>query len=162
MAFPEIKVDASRAIARFSPAGIPEGVRASLRGVIPDLTKRLGAQVDRNLDAGLRSRTRLTVRKEMVEDPRKIIGRVRTVWTGAAAQNMVPQVLESGSKAHEIAARNAPTLAFFWAKMGMTVFFRRVWHPGFAGIHYMENAFGAMSGEIRTGLTQAVKTGLRK
>ena len=32
---PEVRVDATKALAKFSPSGIPEGVRNNLRQVIP-------------------------------------------------------------------------------------------------------------------------------
>lgn len=152
-----MKIDASQALAKFT--GIPESVRRSLRGVIPDLTKRLGAAVDANLDAGLKSRNRLVVKKEMVEDSKSVSGVVTTVST--KEPYLLPLWLESGTAPHEIAARNASALFFFWERMGKNVAFKRVMHPGFAGIHYTQNAFDAMSGEIRDRLTRAVIEGAK-
>ncbi len=47
MADLQIDVDARKALARFSPSGIPESVRKNLRSIIPDLTRRLGSQARR-------------------------------------------------------------------------------------------------------------------
>lgn len=152
-----IQVEATKALAKFSPAGIPESVRRSLRAVIPDLTKRLGAQVDANLSSGLKTRRRLQVKKEMVENPKALYGRVTTVATSPPA--LLPLWLESGTAPHEIAARNASALFFFWEKMGKNVAFRRVHHPGFVGIHYTQNAFDAMEDEIVAALNGAVRAG---
>jgi hypothetical protein len=152
-----VQVEASQAIAKFSPAGIPESVRRNLRAVIPDLTKRLGAAVDANLTSGLKTRRRLQVKKEMVENPTALYGRVTTVATSPPA--MLPQWLETGTAAHEIAARNASALFFFWEKIGKNVAFQRVHHPGFAGIHYTQNAFDAMEAEIVAKLNGAVRAG---
>jgi hypothetical protein len=154
-----VKVDATKAIAKFSPAGIPESVRRNLRGVIPDITKRLGAAVDANLDARLKTRRRLTVRKEMVENPTALYGRVTTVANPGPV--LLPLWLEEGTKPHEIAAKNASALFFFWEKIGKNVAFKRVMHPGFAGIHYSADAFKAMEAQIVSSLSQAVRAGAK-
>ncbi len=153
-----VKVDNQNAIARFGPQGIPVAVRNNLRRVIPDLTRRLGAKVDENLDTGLKSRRRLVVQKQMVENPQGVYGRVTTISTSAPF--MLPLWLEDGTKAHEIVAKNAPALAFFWPRVGQNVFFKRVMHPGFAGIHYTANAFAEMESEIKHGINRAVRDGL--
>jgi hypothetical protein len=74
----EIKVDAQSALARFSPAGIPEKVRANLRATIPGIMRNLTAQIDSNLGA-LKSRTHLQIKGgpqgQMVENATQIIGR---------------------------------------------------------------------------------------
>jgi hypothetical protein len=149
-----IQVDATNAMARFGKHGIPDYVRANLRALIPDLTRRLAAQVDANLDAGLKSRRRLRVRSEMVENSKGIYGRVRTEATSDPLA--LPTWLETGTKMHAIEARNAKALYFYWEKLGKNVAFRRVMHPGFAGIHYTENAFKAMESEIVEAIKQSV------
>lgn len=40
------------------------------------------------------------------------------------------RILEEGSKPHEIHAKNAPKLVFFWPKVGKVVAFQSVRHPG--------------------------------
>jgi hypothetical protein len=157
---PTVTIDARGTIAKFSPSGIPESVRNSLRQVIPDLTKRLGARVEERLNTELKSRNRLVVTKEMIENPTKIIGRVETVAT--ADPKMLPQWLETGTKAHQITAAPGSALAFFWGKMGKNVMFKSVWHPGFAGINYMQNSFRDMEDEIFASMTQAVTRGVRE
>lgn len=152
-----VKVDSSRALAKFGPQGIPEAVRRSLRRIIPDLAKRLGAAVDANLTAGLKTRSSLTVKKEMVENPTALYGRVTTV---SSKNPLLPLWLESGTKAHDIVASGA-ALSFFWPKVGKQMFLKKVHHPGFAGINYSANAFTQMEGEIKAALTSAVRAGAR-
>ena len=160
MAQVTVTVDANRALAKLDR--IPLEVRNSLRAVIPDLTKQLGALVNQKLDTGLKSRTRIQVKQELVENPRNIYGRVAAIWTGDPKASMVPQVLESGARAHEIVAVNASALAFFWPKVGKMVFFKRVMHPGFSGIFYMRDAFNEMRGTIVPKIRDAVKAGMSK
>lgn len=143
---------------RFGPSGIPVTVRNFLRPAIVGLTKRVGAQVDANLNAGLKSRRRLRVRTEMVENARELIGRVSVVAT--APPLMLPVWLESGTKAHKIEAKNAKALYFFWNRVGRNVFFKSVNHPGFVGIQYMQGAFEAMKGDIKSTIRKAVSDGL--
>lgn len=159
----QVTVTDNSAIARFSPAGIPEAVRNNLRRTIPGLTRKLAANVDSRLDSELKSRTNLKIQPpqgEMIEGPRQVVGRVRVVWTGNQAASMVPQVLETGARAHPIEAKNAGALAFFWPAVGRQVFFKRVWHPGFPGIHYMQRSFQEMEDEIFEGISNAVHQGV--
>lgn len=44
--------------------------------------------------------------------------------------NKVATFLDKGTKAHEIRARRAPMLVFFWAKMGRMFYGKKVNHPG--------------------------------
>lgn len=155
----KITVDATQAIAKFSPSGIPEAVRRNLRKVLPGLTRKLGGLVEEKLNTQLKTRRRLEVKKELVENPREVTGRVRVNWTGEKEKSFIPQVLESGARAHPIVAKNAGALYFYWAKVGHNVMFQRVWHPGFAGIHYMQNSFREMEDEIFDTVDQAVKAG---
>src|SRR5258706_3157009 len=111
-----VKVDDQKAMARFGPSGIPESVRKNLRAIIPDLTKRLGAQVNANLSSGLKTRRRLQVKSTMVENPSALYGRVTTI--SSSEPLMLPLWLESGTKAHAIEAKNAKALYFFWDRVG--------------------------------------------
>lgn len=147
------KVESQVAMARFGPSGIPESVRKSLRVIIPDLTKRLGAQVEANLNTGLKTRRRLQVKKEKIESRSALYGRVTTISTSEPM--MLPLWLEEGTRAHAIEARNAKALFFFWDKMGKNVAFKRVMHPGFPGIHYTGNALESMRSEIINAITLA-------
>ena len=158
---PQIQVDARQALLKFSDAGIPEGVRRNLRTVIPGLTKKLGSLVDYKLNTELKSRTHVEVKNEMVESPTYLYGRVSAVWTGDPKQSMVPAVLDTGAVAHDIEAVNASALFFFWEKLGMNVAFRRVHHPGFAGINYMKRSLDEMHDEIVNGLRQAAADGAK-
>jgi hypothetical protein len=159
MADVQITVDATKALAKLDH--IPLAVRNNLRGIIPDLTKQLGALVNAKLDTELKSRTRIQVKQELVENPTSIYGRVAAVWTGDSKSAMVPQVLESGARAHEIVAVNAQALSFFWEKMGKNVMFKRVMHPGFPGIHYMANSFAEMRSDIVSKIRTVVLQGAK-
>lgn len=156
-----VTVDDKLAMKRFSSAGIPEGVRKNLRAVLPDLTKRLGNVVEGKLDTELESRKRLKVDKLLREDPTRIVGQVRTRWTGDQSKNFIPEILERGAKAHPIEAKNAGALSFFWKRMGFQAIFKRVWHPGFPGINFTERSFKEMEPEITKRVTEAVDKGLR-
>ncbi len=153
-----VSVDARQALVKFSPAGIPAAVRNNLRRVLPGLTKRLGGLIESKLDSGLKSRRRLVVKKEMVENPTAVYGRVRTIST--SEPYLLPLWLEEGTKAHAIEAKNARALYFFWEKMGKHVSFKRVMHPGFKGIHYSRDAFSEMESEIRNTLEVAAREGV--
>jgi hypothetical protein len=153
-----VKVDATRALAKFSPAGIPEAVRRNLRRVLPDLTRKLSAAIDARLASGLKSRRSLEDKVELVENPTAIFGRVRVI-ANAPSPAMLPAWLNTGTAPHEIAARNASALFFFWERLGMNVMFRRVMHPGFAGINYAEGALADMRGEIVDTIGQAGRQG---
>jgi len=160
----EIKIDATRALARFSPAGIPEQVRSNLRGVIPPLLRELSARINSNLGK-LKSRKNVQIKGgegEMIENAEGITGNVEMIWTGDPKASMVPQILETGARPHVIRAVNAKALAFFWPVVGRQVFFRQVNHPGFPGIHYAENAFNSMRTEIVNKLTNAVQQGVKE
>ena len=158
---PTITVDARKALLKFSPAGIPEQVRKNLRTVIPDLTKRLGLLAEEKLNTELKSRKNIDIKKEMVESPTYLYGRVRAVWTGPSKSSMVPAVLDTGAKAHWIEAKPGGALFFFWEKLGKNVAFQRVWHPGFGGINYMQRSLDEMHDEIVNGLLKAAKDGAK-
>lgn len=155
-----LKVDASLAIKKFSPEGVPDAVRRNLRAMLPQTVRKVAASVDTKLNTDLKSRRRLEVQQQIVENPKEIYGRVRVIAT--ADPRMLPTWLEEGTKAHEIVATNASALAFFWEKVGKDVFFKSVHHPGFAGIQYMQRTLAEMRDEITSDLTTAVRDGARK
>lgn len=155
---PQIDVNMSGAFAKFSPAGIPEAVRSNLRRTLPDLTKTIGASVEDKLNTQLKSRVSLEVKKELVENPTTIQGRI----TVKSAKNpLLPEWLESGTMPHDIAAKNVLALRFNWPVMGGFVFFKKVHHPGFAGIHYMERTFSEYQDMIVDRITDAVEQGAK-
>lgn len=154
---PEITIDATKALARFSPSGIPEAVRRRLRQVLPDLGKQLGALVNRRLDTNLKSRKNLEVTQELHESASNISVNVALEWTGDSAKKMVPSWLEYGTSPHPILPVNARALAFYWPKAGgmygtSLVFFKRVQHPGFTAYGFMSNSMAEMRGDIETQL----------
>jgi hypothetical protein len=152
-----VTVDARQALAKLSPGGLTASVRNNLRRVVPDLTKRLGSAAEYRLDTGLKSRRSITVTKTMTENTRGLYGTVSAVTNTDRVPKFLPEILETGAEPHAIVARNAPALYFFWEKMGRFVSFKRVWHPGFEGIGYMEDAFASMEEEIRTSIESAVR-----
>ena len=109
----EVKVDATKALARFSPAGIPAQVRNNLRMAIPPLMRELTAQIDTNLSV-LKSRTHLQIvggrQGQMIENASQIVGKAEMGWTGDPKASMVPSVIESGARPHVIRAVNAQSL----------------------------------------------------
>ena len=48
--------------------------------------------------------------------------------------------VHEGTKPHEIKAKNAPYLVFYWPKVGKVVHFKRVWHPGTRAYKYLTRA----------------------
>lgn len=153
---PTIDVNFEKVFARFSPAGIPESVRSNLRSVLPDLTKEIGGAVDEKLSSQLKSRTSLETKKELVENPTTIYGSVRVI---SSKNPLLPQWLETGTRPHDIAARNGKVLAFFWPRIGGMAFFPKVHHPGFKGIQYMATTFSEYEDKIAATITKAVQTG---
>lgn len=156
-----VTIDAHQAIQKFSRAGIPEAVRNQLRQTLPDVTKRLGNLVDAKLSSQLKSRTRLETKKELVENPTKIVGRVRVVWTGDKSKAMVPFWLDQGTRPHEIRAIRAKALYFYWAKIGAFFIGPKVMHPGFAGLGFMQQSLLELEPEIVDVLADAARRGSR-
>ena len=155
---PTIQVDATKAFAKFSDAGIPQAVRNNLRAVLPQLGQQVGAGAEHRLDSGLKSRTTITINKQMVENPSQIS--VRIFATSPTANGLLPSYLESGTRPHPITGN--PWLAFFWDKIGQFVALPRVNHPGFAGIHYMQNTMAEQEPNIVNTVSEAVKRGLNQ
>jgi hypothetical protein len=157
----QIKVDPSGAIAKFDR--VPVAVRDKLRQVLPDLAKQLGSLVNSKLDSELKTRTRLQVNQELHDvSNNQIYATVGVGWTGDALSKLVPVYLEHGTRPHEIAARNVNALSFFWERFGKNVMFKRVMHPGFAGIHYMERSFAEMQDQIVATLQDAAHEAARE
>lgn len=156
-----VEVNGARALARFSPAGIPEAVRKNLRAAIPGLLRELAGQVNSNLSV-LKSREHVQIDRGegvMIENASGITGQLDMIWTGDQAASMVPLILESGAVPHVIEAVNVSALAFNWPALGGQVFFKKVNHPGFPGIHYMQNAFDKLRPEIVQKIEDAVRAG---
>ena len=51
-----------------------------------------------------------------------------------------------GTRPHQIRAKNAPMLVFYWAKVGHVVAFPKVNHPGTKPTHFLSGALIAGSG----------------
>lgn len=160
-AIPTVKLDARDLIDRLER--MPEGVRQNLRRVLPSLVKELGNSVEQKLNTELKSRDRLKVDKQVREDRSGVYGVVSIRWTGDRSKDFIPQIIETGAKAHEIKAKNAPALAFLWPKVGPGMFFfKRVQHPGFAGILALDRSYKEMQSEILAAISDAGGGGFRE
>lgn len=129
---------------------LTEELRASLRTTIPVVTKELAARVREKLMPGalFKTTTRLlpAVTVKMIENANEIYG---TVYIDPGKfPNVVAHSLESGSRAHDIEAKNGKALFFFWEKLGQNAAFKKVHHPGFAGRSYMQSSLDDMKDEL--------------
>jgi hypothetical protein len=64
-------------------------------------------------------------------------------WTLAGGVSSLARhsaFVHKGTRPHVIRARNAPALVFYWPKVGRTVFFKRVNHPGTKANPFLERA----------------------
>jgi len=70
------------------------------------------------------------------------------------------KAIDTGSKAHEIVAKNGGVLAFM-GRAGVMVFRRRVWHPGTRPYKFLHNAADAayrvLGHELRRGMEDLAK-----
>lgn len=135
---------------------LDEVLRAKLRALIPFLTKRLAERVRAKLVPGVlfKTTTRLlpSIKVKMVENSKELYGTVYSdpnMFPAAAAAS-----LEKGSVAHEIAGN--PYLAFYWAKLGRNVVFRRVHHPGYPGKSYMQSSLDEENETMKQRVKNAV------
>ena len=151
----QIEVD-GKVIAEYER--LPNALRAQLRHDLPDITREVKAAVAAKLSPGALFKTtnRLlpALSSQMVENKDEIYGRVFIDANKFPA--VVANTLESGSRAHEIAARLAPALVFFWEKLGRVVAVRRVMHPGFPGRSYMKSTFDEQREHIAARIEQSV------
>lgn len=159
MANVKITVDTRQALAKLQR--VYAATREALQEDIPILLQELADRVNDKLDSELKSRTHIEVDTVMKGSDRHIFGTVTARWTGDSDKSMVPQILESGARAHPIEAINAKALAFFWERLGSDVFFKRVWHPGFPGIYYMERSADEMKAQIKQTIQDAVRLSAR-
>jgi hypothetical protein len=146
--------------ARGMATAIP--VRANLRAVMPKLGKQLGAKIEENMASRLNSANRLKVTKKMVENPRSITTTVSLDWTGEASKKLVPTYLEKGTKAHEIVAKHASVLAFYWPKINGWFFGPKVNHPGTKPYNLVADAWASQKDAIQAALTEAVRSAGRQ
>lgn len=160
MANVQIKVDARQALAKL--ARVNSEIRSALQQTIPILLQEVADRVNQKLDSQLKSRSNIEVDTQMKGGDRYIFGTVTARWTGDSGKSFVPQILESGARPHPIEAISAKALAFFWERLGQDVFFKRVWHPGFPGIFYMERTADEMRDEIRQTIADAVRLSARR
>jgi len=84
----------------------------------------------------------------------------KPVPRGASSRTLL-DILEFGTRAHPIEAKNAPMLAFFWAKLGVNVKFRKVQHPGTKPYFFIRPAIAQAKAE-QAALTRALAERVRK
>lgn len=119
-------------------------IEAGMGIVVPRLD-RLGDRIDAN------ARGRVNVRSGGLK---RSIGH-RVFRRGNAAvlreQATAPHAkfVHDGTGPHEIRARNARALRFYWPKAGRVVYFKRVQHPGYKGNPYLRDA---ITDEISNGV----------
>jgi hypothetical protein len=158
MAGIEIKVDGARAIAKIS--ALPPAVRNNLRQLLPSIVTTLGLSVEDKLSSELKSRSRLHVKKQMVENPLSISGVVGI--TADPGPSMLPEWLEYGTRPHMIEAKNAKALHFHWDLLGQDVFFKRVHHPGMGPYRFLERSLDEMRIDIIDEIERSVRGATRK
>lgn len=166
MAEVEIKVDATRAIAKLDR--IPPAMRNRLRQVIPGLVNRLASAVNNKLGTQLKSHTTLSVNKTMTENANSITGSV--ALESPSAGGLLPTYLEQGTAPHTITGN--PVLAFPWDFMGgyggsvskntTMAFFRRVRHPGTRAYGFMRITLAEQQASITQALREAVQSVARE
>jgi hypothetical protein len=157
---PTINIDARKILGKMDH--LPEQVRSNLRAVMPRLGKQLGAKIEENMASRLNSRNRLKVTKKMVENPRSITVTVSLDWIGEASKKLVPTYLEKGTKAHEIVAKHATVLAFYWPKINGWFFGPKVNHPGTKPYNLVADAWESQKDGIHAALTEAVRSAARQ
>lgn len=149
----QVQVDATRAISKLTR--LPEAVRENLRRLIPQEIHRLAVRVNQKLDSGLKSRRSLQVQESF--DDSSLYGAVTVVST--KEPSFLPQILEAGARPHIIEGN--PRLYFFSEELGHIIAPFRVHHPGFRGIHYMEESANELRRDILRDLERAVREGAR-
>lgn len=112
------------------------GLAAALRQLQQQLAKRIEqatGTVARRLEEKLQDEAPISPGYPGAPEPGGLRRSIRFDLTGSVASFVASQVAEfiiGGTEPHEIFARNAPVLHFYWAKMGGFVSFARVSHPG--------------------------------
>lgn len=143
---------------------LTDRLRTALRQNIPELTKEIKRRVAEKLAPGVlfKTTTRLlpALSSEMVENSKEIYGRVYI--DEAKFPGVVAATLERGSKPHEIEAKNAAALSFFWERLGIHMVIRKVNHPGFEGRSYMQSTLDESKGYIDDVISRAVLLALTR
>lgn len=112
------------------------GLAAALRQLQQQLAKRLEQATEtvaRTLEQKLADEAPISPGYPGAPVPGGLRRSIRFDLSGSVASFVASQVAEfviGGTEPHEIFARNAPVLHFYWAKAGGFVSFARVSHPG--------------------------------
>ena len=110
----------------------------------------LRVSVQDAVDAGVRSAKSSNAFRDRSGRLRRSIAPGTTrIRTGAVEQDFVAGgrqapyawIVEAGSRAHQIVARRAPQLVFYWERMGRWFFGKTVNHPGTRPHPFMGPAF---------------------
>lgn len=154
---PTISVDLSKAVLRFSDAGIPEQVRTNLRRLIPGLAHNITAAINNRINSQLKTRRTITVTQKMREDPRRIV--MEIAIESPSAEGLLPTYLELGTKAHQISPRNAYARFFTPGFWGWTTYtkLKPVQHPGTRAYNFLGDTVSEFKNDIHATLDEAVK-----
>lgn len=86
-----------------------------------------------------------SLRESIGRTPARAVGTKAVADVFARVEHAI--YVEMGTRPHEIRARRAKALRFWWR--GRIVFRQRVWHPGTTGTKFLS---GAVTEELRRGL----------
>lgn len=131
---------------------------AALRQLQQQLAKRLEQATEtvaRTLEQKLTDEAPISPGYPGAPEPGRLRRSIRFDLSGSVASFVASQVAEfviGGTEPHEIFARNAPVLHFYWAKVGGFVSFARVSHPGTKPNDFRMPAVDATTGAAETEL----------
>ncbi len=151
---PTINVDLSKAILRFSNAGIPEQVRNNLRRLIPNMGHTITNAINNRLNTELKSRRTIMVTEKMKESPTQLT--MEIAITSESAAGLLPTYLELGTRPHEIKPVNFQFLHFTLGGV-IEVYARKVMHPGTRPYLFMEKTVAEYKNDILEMLDESVK-----
>lgn len=97
---------------------------------------RLGDRIDAN------ARRRVNVRSGGLKRSigHRVFRRGNSLVLREQATAPHAKYVHDGTAPHEIRARNARALRFYWPKAGRVVYFKRVQHPGYKGNPFLRDA----------------------
>ena len=151
---PTINVDLSKALLRFSNAGIPEQVRNNLRRLIPGMGHTITNAINNRLNTQLKTRRTITVVEQMRENANQIV--MRIAIESPSAEGILPKYLELGTKPHPIYPVNVSFLRFALGGV-IEVYARKVMHPGTRPYLFMDQTVAEFKNDILGMLNDAVK-----
>lgn len=124
-----------RGRARYEPPSDGLVIEQGLAIVVPRMTA-LGGRIDTN------ARRRVNVRTGELSSSigHRVYRSGNRVVLRESATARHAKYVHDGTGPHEIRARNAKALRFYWPRAGRVVYFARVQHPGYKGNPFLRNA----------------------